>query len=80
MAQFMALAERHAEAEERKDYRTAQISWLLAEINRDHGKRSRPFEIEDFMPLSGRREISEEELDKKLDAVMMGLGGIKEKK
>jgi hypothetical protein len=34
--------------ERRKDYRTAQICYILAEINKPKGKKS--YTIEDFMP------------------------------
>ena len=33
----------------RDDYRSAQICWMEAEMNRDKKKRSRPYKIEDFL-------------------------------
>jgi hypothetical protein len=33
----------------RDDYRSAQICWLEAEMNRDKKTRSKPYKIEDFL-------------------------------
>lgn len=36
------------EKQQREDYRAAKICVLLAEVNRDHKKKPKPFEVWDF--------------------------------
>lgn len=45
----------------REDYRTAQISHLLAMINRD--PKAKPPELSDFMPFYKEREVENDEDD-----------------
>tara|TARA_R100000773_G_scaffold18445_1_gene16695 strand:- start:9293 stop:9547 length:255 start_codon:yes stop_codon:yes gene_type:complete len=44
-----AYAKLHRKKLRREDYRSAQICWMEAEMNRDKKKRPRPYKIEDFL-------------------------------
>jgi len=43
------LLERHRAREQRLDARTAQITWILAEIHRNKAERPAPYKLEDFL-------------------------------
>ncbi len=63
------------ERERRLDFRAGQICSILAEINRDHERRSAPFSPADFFPsLEDLRPDSpgDDELERKLDAMARG--------
>jgi len=49
-AQFNALVKRKMIDEEQKDYRTALICSVIANVFRDKKKRRKPFKPQDFMP------------------------------
>lgn len=45
--------------DERADLRSARICQVLAEINRDKKRRSKPFTIQDFMPDFVSEDVDE---------------------
>ena len=45
--------------DDRADIRSAQVSAILANANRDPKKRDKPFEVIDFMPYAKRRQEAE---------------------
>ena len=55
-----AYEDAYLQMEKKRDSRTAQICWILAEINRDKGRR--PYKITDFMPRyrKSKRELLEQ--------------------
>lgn len=50
MAQFDALLRQYIEEQKKLDSRTALICAVLANINRNPKKKSKAFNVEDFMP------------------------------
>jgi len=65
LAQIAALSKRYREQEERLDFRTGQICAILANIYRDHKRKSKPFTPQDFMPQYAtipKKQTSEEML------------------
>jgi hypothetical protein len=80
LAQFGALVERHAQAEERADLRIGILSSLLANIYRNPKKRSQPFEPQDFMLTRQSQKVpTQEQLERKLDGIfnIMGIEKVK---
>jgi hypothetical protein len=53
MRELRALTERHTAAQQRGDFRAAQICALMANINRDSAKRAQPYGPSDFFPSLG---------------------------
>ena len=47
--QIKAFLKVHKNKRIREDYRSAQICWILAEINRDKKQRARPFKVDEFI-------------------------------
>ena len=48
LRQYTALLARWQEDQARQDRRMAQVTWILAEINRDRQQRAEPFTLGDF--------------------------------
>lgn len=49
----------------------ALVASLLAEINRDTSKRSEPFGIEDFLPMTREQQIEAEVVESGQDEVAL---------
>ena len=60
-----ALREAHEARERRADARFALVCAVLANCHRDPKRRSRPYQVEDFMP-GGDRPTTQAEFDAKL--------------
>lgn len=79
MAQFNALAERFTLEQEELDYRSALICSIIAEVNRDTKKRSKPFTPVDFMPKRRLNQktakLTDEQMINQLQAINIALGG-----
>ena len=75
MAQFDALAERYATERESLDYRAALICSVIAEVNRDRKKRSKPYTPNDFMPKRRRGSSTGEQMMNQVKAMNIALGG-----
>lgn len=60
---MQALKEAWIKREEAWDRRFAMIGWIIAEVNRDPKRKSRAYEISDFMPY---REPTKTELMDKI--------------
>jgi len=57
----------------RDDYRSAQICWLEAEMNRDKKTRPRAYKIEDFLLDPDDETREEKKIDLKKKAVQFSL-------
>jgi hypothetical protein len=58
--------------EERADLRSGIVASVLANVNRDPKKRSKPFEPTDFMPYYEKPKPSPEQLAHKIRAALGG--------
>lgn len=74
LAQFNSLAKRYAFEQETLDYRGALICSIIAEVNRDKKKRSRPFTPKDFM-LKKKVKLTVEQMKNQIEAINIALGG-----
>lgn len=80
LAQFNALAESWQASEQILDYRAALICALIAETNRNHKKRPKPYKPSDFMPRrEKRRTLNEEQMKQRLAVITTALGGTQAK-
>lgn len=77
LAQFNALAERHADEQEAFNYRAALVCSIIAEVNRNPKKRHRPYTPSDFMPKKKKAKVqlTGEQMKKQLAMINIALGG-----
>lgn len=75
LAQLNSLAERFASEQEMLNYRGALICSVIAEVNRNKKKRSRPYTFKDFMPKKRRGKLTGEEMLERIVAMNAALGG-----
>ena len=78
LAQFDALVRRYKDEQRRLDYRSAMICSILAEINRDRKRRTKPFSPEDFMPKEEAEERDDPKMERALKRISQMLGGKEE--
>lgn len=74
VSEWMAYAGISPFGEERADVRAGIIASVIAEVNRDRKKQSRPFTPADFMPFVDRSEPATDELSVK---IKQAFGGFK---
>ena len=56
LREFSFLLDRYVEREEREDRRFGRVVAMLANVNRDPKKRSKPYTEEDFIPRRAERK------------------------
>jgi len=79
LAQFDALVRRYKDEQRRSDYRSAMICSILAEINRDRKRRTKPFSPEDFMPKEEEtKRIDNPKMKRALERISQMLEGKEE--
>jgi hypothetical protein len=67
-----AYAKIYREKVRREDYRSAQICWLHAEMNRDKKKRPKQYQIEDFLlDPPEKKEPTKKSLEDKMNTFVM---------
>jgi len=67
LAQFSALSEEHRRSQERQDFRAALICSVIANVNRDPKKRSKPYQPKDFMP--GQKQTKKQSAQQMFETV-----------
>lgn len=74
--EFRALCERWKQDQKRQDGRVALIAALIANANRDPKRRSKPYQVDDFMPKERKKQTAEQMRDtvKVLHAAFGGKG------
>lgn len=72
--QFHYLADRVKENERRLDRRAALICSVIANVNRNKKKRSKPYGVEDFMPREKKKQTWQQQL-KFVEGLTRALGG-----
>jgi len=55
-AQFVAYTDEYIRREQRKDQRFGVVASVIANVNRDSKKRSKPYTSKDFFPIDGKPE------------------------
>lgn len=75
LAQFNSLAERFASEQEVLNYRGAMICAVIAEVNRDRKKRSKPYTPNFFMPKKEKGKLTGEQIMNQIEVINMTLGG-----
>lgn len=70
--EFDAFCQRLEARDRKQQFSAALICSVLAEINRDRQKRSRPFTPQDFMPQPERVQTDEEQVE--MMSLMFGCG------
>jgi len=75
LAQFHSLAKEYASEQEMLNYRGAMICSIIAEVNRDRKKRSKPFTPNDFMPKKKKMKLTGEQMRDQIEALNIALGG-----
>lgn len=56
------------------NYRTAMICSIIAEVNRDHKKRKKPFTPNDFMPKK-KVKLTDEQMLEQIKSLNIAFGG-----
>jgi hypothetical protein len=82
LKEFAALADRYKTEQDWRNYRAALTPSILAEIHRDHKKKSTPYTISDFMPgkkqtASQQQIMSVEEIKARFMAMAKRSKGVK---
>jgi len=75
LKEFNALSERHKDAQDWLDYRTGLLCSVLAEINRDHKRKSQPYTPADFMPKKASRGQTPEQILATVQMLNAAFGG-----
>jgi len=75
LAQFNALAERFISEQESLNYRAALVCSVIAEVNRDRKKRTKPFTPQDFMPKKKKAKLTGEQTMEQIKVLNTMLGG-----
>lgn len=75
LAQFNSLAKLYASEQETLNYRVALVCSVIAEVNRDKKKRSKPYTPSDFMPKKKKMKLTGEQMMDQIKAVNIALGG-----
>ena len=79
LAQYNALAKQFIIGQETLDFRSAQICWIIAEVNRDRKKRSKAYTPKDFMPRREAKEapkkLTGEQMLERVKMINIALGG-----
>lgn len=75
LAQFYSLAKEYASEQEMLNYRGAMICSIIAEVNRDRKKRSKPFTPDDFMPKKRKPKLTSEQIMNQVKGLNIALGG-----
>lgn len=74
----MVYYERDPFGNERADFHAAQAAWATFEVNRNHKKQKKPFQVKDFMPKFDQRHtgpqqtIQQQQMIAKMYTVAMG--------
>jgi hypothetical protein len=72
------LTEQYISEQETLDYRAALICSIIAEVNRDRKKRSKPYTAKDFMPerrAKKKQHISDTQMLNRAQVITKMLGG-----
>jgi hypothetical protein len=76
LAQFNALVDQYKAKERAKSYRAAMICSVIAEVNRDHKRRKKPFTPEDFLPKEKKEKVvSNPQMRRAVERINQMLGG-----
>lgn len=74
LAQYDSLAKEYVSEQEMLNYRGALICSIIAEVNRDPKKRSKPFTPSDFMPKK-KMKLTDKQMTDQIKALNIALGG-----
>lgn len=80
LAQLNELVKRYNDKLKLEDYHFALIGCVLAEINRDRKKRTKPFTLQDFTLLGKQsKSMTDDQMKEQIELINMALGGKKKR-